>query len=82
MKNNVKIDVPFYFDYCCKPCALYVNNILITEDVRGCEFELLMALGYRDSEINQKQVDQEWIESIGFKFPEHLEGVKFAENVK
>ena len=57
-------------DYCATTTALYINGKKICDEVRGKESGILEALGYKD--IPEYKVDQDWIEDLGWVFPENL----------
>lgn len=71
--RNKKVSIYYGLDYCCHSSALYIDYKLITGDMRGYESNVLDALGY---EIDEIQVDQDWINSINWVWPENEKDVK------
>ena len=64
-------------DYCANFGVLYVDGKLVVNDMRAGIHELLIALGYEG--YQELQVDQTWIEHLGWDFPANLKDVKFLE---
>lgn len=61
-------------DYCAHFGVLYVDGKLIVSDMRHGVHELLIALGYEG--YQELQVDQKWINDLGWDFPNNLKDVK------
>ena len=70
----------YYYSFCSNATALYVDGVLINDDVRVLDDNLLVALGYKN--IPKLRVEIEWIEDLGFVFPDKLEDVVLAEENK
>ena len=70
----------YSYDFCSNTTALYVDGVLINDDVRVLDDNLLVALGYKN--IPKLRVEIEWIEDLGFVFPDKLEDVVLAEENK
>lgn len=72
--------MPYGFVYCARSTALYINESLVTEYMRVGEVNILLALGYKNEDMEEKQVDQTWIEERGWKWPDKLKDVKFISD--
>lgn len=71
MRGNAPHIVQVYgLDYCAHVTALYIDGNKVSDELRGSEDAILCALGYTD--IPTYQVDQDWIEDLGWVFPEKL----------
>ena len=72
-----KLVFVYYNAFCSSATALYVDGVLMNEDVRQQDNNLLVALGYTD--IPELMVEIEWLEDLNFVFPDNLEDVVLDE---
>ena len=76
----LKHDIVFCYgyDYCALSGALYVDGLLVVDDMRCGHDNLLKALGYDD--YKELQADQSWLDSdeVCWKFPPRLEDIILA----